>query len=541
MAVAGAITPALAADDDQAPAEPAATRYNPTPTVAEELVYLRDIIALQTLRLDEAEETLKRQNELIAQQAAKIDALELSLNETRTAMRAGGVQTASASLSGAYVVKSGDTLGKIARANGTTVAALASANNIKAPYPLTVGQRLVMPGGGAALAQAGPASPPDDAKIQQSTENASGAEPQKVAASGITPEERPDVTQRAVRQEREKEKEPEGGAIEEVGVRPEEERPYLSIFTDVGGILTPRGTLYAEPSIDFTVSSDNRFFFQGVEIVDAVLIGAIEASDSDRRAITESLGLRYGLTSRLEIDGRISYASREDRITGVLIDDQTSTFRQLSGSGFGDAEMGLHYQINNGKGFPYTVLNLRAKAPTGTGPFEVERELNGIEKELATGSGYWSVEPSLTFILPSDPAVIFANVGYQYNMSTSPHAVITRSSEGDPTQILHEFDPGDAIRTSIGVGLSLNDRTSVNFGYDQSHILETTSTREFIANNQSTFATSNQTSTTIGAFLFGGSYAVSDRLRINFNTAVGATDEAPDIRVSLRAQMRLFD
>lgn len=549
VAIAGATTaPALAADD-QTPAEPAGTQYNPEPTIAEELVYLRDIIALQTLRLDEAEQALKLQNELIEKQQAQLESLDRALSATQMAMRSGGAMTAALD-DEYYVVEPGDTLGKVAAQFDTTVDALAAANDLSAPYPLRAGQRLAVPVAEApppvvmAAVETAPAS-----KIEKPSEAPKKPEPQKVVetsveTSSVTPEIRPDVTQRVIQEERKREdKKPEGGAPEEVGVRPEEEeRPYLSLFTDVGGILTPRGTLYAEPSTDFTVSSDNRFFFQGVEIADAILIGAIDATDSDRRAFTQSLGLRYGLTSRLEVDGRISYVTRDDRISGVSIDDQTNTFRNLNGSGFGDAEMGVHYQINNGRKFPYAIVNMRAKAPTGEGPFEVGRQANGIETELATGSGYWSIEPSMTFILPSDPAVIFANVGYQVNMSRSPDEVITRDGNGAPTQIVRDFDAGDAIRTSFGVGLSLNDRLSVNFGYDQSHILATTTKRD-VLNNSGEFvlATTRQPASTIGAFLFGGSYAVSDRVRINFNTAVGATDEAPDIRVSLRAQIRLFD
>lgn len=555
VAVAGVNAPALAADD-QTPAAPAGTQYNPEPTVAEELVYLRDIIALQTLRLDEAEQALKQQNALIEDQQAQIETLKQMLAGVRTAAQQGRAVMASG---GEYVVQPGDTLSKIADQYGTTVAALADANNLSPPYPLSVGQRLAAPGAAApaatmvAEADARRAEEPAPSKIEKeepSPQPTAAPQPRKVAeTSTVTPETRPDVTRRVVEEERRrKEDQPEPGAPEEVGVRPEEEeRPYLSLFTDVGGILTPRGTLFVEPSVDFTVSSDNRFFFQGVEIADAILIGAIEATDSDRRAYTESLGVRYGLTNRLELDGRISYVSRDDRISGVSIDDttadQSGTFRNLEGNGLGDAEMGLHYQLNKGKNFPYTILNMRAKAPTGDGPFDVGREDNGIEAELAVGSGYWSLEPSLTFILPTDPAVIFANVGYQVNMSTSPDAVITRGGDGAPTQIVREFNPGDAIRTSIGVGLSLNDRLSVNFGYDQSHILATKTFRDLRANSGEDFTptTTRQSSSTIGSFLFGGSYAVNERLRINFNTAVGATDEAPDIRVSLRAQIRLWE
>jgi len=56
-----------------------------------------------------------------------------------------------------YVVRPGDTLYSLARANGTTVAALQDANHLTFPDQLRIGQALVIPGG-ARLA--GPAVPP---------------------------------------------------------------------------------------------------------------------------------------------------------------------------------------------------------------------------------------------------------------------------------------------------------------------------------------------------------------------------------------------
>jgi LysM repeat protein len=550
VALSAAITPvAIAAD--QAPDEPAGTKYAPTPTVQEELVYMRDVIALQTLRLDQAEQGLARQSELIEMQASQIAKLQQMATASQQMMASMGA-AAPTMMAGGYRVKSGDTLSQIARRHNTTISAIASANNLKSPYRLSIGQRLNVPGAASAarVAQAPGAAAETQSKIAASQPQAETEEPQRIAAaqtgspsgspSGPTPGERPDVTQRALtaQERRQRDDQPSGNTPEAVGVRPEEEeeRPYLSVFSDVGGVLSPKGTLYAEPSIDFTVSSDNRFFFQGVEIADAILIGQIEATDSNRRAVTESLTFRYGITNRLEIDGRVAYVTRDDRISGVSIDDGTSVLRNLNGNGLGDTDIGLHYQLNNGRKFPYTVLNMRAKAPTGEGPFEVDRDAVGIETELATGSGFWTLEPSLTMILPTSPAVIFANVGYQVNMTTRPNAMIGTST------VIRELNPGDAIRTSIGVGLSVNDRLSLNFGYDQSYFLRT---KSVIASTNNVGAVSvaetSQPAITIGSYLFGGSYAVNDKLRLNLNTAFGATDESPDMRISLRAQYKLFE
>ncbi|WP_425409206.1 LysM peptidoglycan-binding domain-containing protein [Hyphococcus sp.] len=587
-------TPAFADQEDPSVTDtPAGTKILPRPSVQEDLVYLKDIVALQTLRLDEAEELIERQNALIEAQAQQLS----ELRNTVVALSQ-GQPAAMAQASDDYTVQSGDTLSSIARDNNTTIAALAEANNLRSPYPLRAGQTIVVPGAPAATARVAaaptpaapqPAQATQPAPQQQQTTQQDKTSNTPQTASRQAPAQQTQVAQNTTTQQRPQDERRDGALPTEVGVRPEDEneRPYLAIFSDSGGILTPKGSLYLEPSIDYTVTADNRFFFQGIEIVDAVLIGAIEATDSNRQALTESLSMRYGLTNRLEVDGRISYVSRQDRIVGVAIDGGTASERDFGGYGIGDAEFGLHYQLNNGTKLPYTIANVRVKTPTGEGPFDVDRDLNtGIETELATGSGFWTVEPSLTFILASDPASLYANIGYQMNMSTSPNQVIVDTT-GSPMigttlvrQTLEEFNPGDALRTSIGVGLSLNERLSLNFGYDQSYFFKSSNEFEILTrrplfetmidgmgdevlvinpatdqpipivdeNNQQVYAepditmlTRETNSATVGSFLFGGSYAVNDRLRINLNGAIGATDQAPDARVSVRASYRLFD
>lgn len=516
-----AATGAAAADQAPATPTPAGQSAAPQPTVQEELVYLRDIIALQTLRLDEAEQALARQTKALNDQQKRIAELERALANGQ------GRAVLAADMKGDYTVRSGDTLGLIAQRHGVSLSDLAAANGLKSPYRIAVGQRLAVPGAAPAedaSAAAKVAARPDE---KQKPIAVASADP-----PGPSPESRPDVTERALSGEQ---KPASAATPQEVGVRPQDEddRPQVAVLPDVGGILTPKGAFYVEPSFDYTVTSDNRFFFQGVEIVDAILIGVIEATDSDRRGRTASLAARYGITDRLEVDGRVSWVNRNDRISGVAIDDGTTIFRELNGGGLGDAEVGVHYQLTDGRGFPFTILNLRAKAPTGDGPFDVSRDAKGIETELATGSGFWSIEPSVTFILPTDPAVIFANVGYQMNLSDSPDALI------GPNTIVREFNPGDAIRASIGLGLAINDRFSVSFGYDQSNFFRTSTLLESVATGAQ--SVTRQQPTAVGSFLVGGSYTLNDRVRLNLNTAFGATDEAPDMRVSLRAQVRLFD
>ena len=361
---------------------------------------------------------------------------------------------------------------------------------------------------------------------------------------------------------------------ETVGIAPEEEglTTAVDLFAGLGGILTPKGTLYSETALRYAVSSDNRFFFSGLEIVDALIIGVIEARDTDRTTITASQGLRYGLTDRLEIEATVPFVYQEDRVANVAVNTPSNSIQDREGSGLGDVSVGLHYQLNEGRGaWPYLVANLRAKAPTGTGIFDAD------DDEAPTGSGYWSVEPSLTLIKRSDPVVLFGNIGYQANLGTGLGLTTTDEAQtgavlADGTVILDggvppgadvfepivtttltqfdRFDPGDALRTSFGLGLALNEQVNVSFGYDQSYIFagETDVVIRTVAagaESGTVFTedpplrlTREGQNATIASYLFGISYRPTNRWQLNLGVNVGATEEAPDANVSLRSQMR---
>jgi putative chitinase len=76
-----------------------------------------------------------------------------------------------------YTVKSGDTLSGIAGRHGTTVGALQKANNISNPNLIRVGQKLTIPGGGAAPGK--PSNPPPVGGVN-------GPKPAPGGSAGVT-------------------------------------------------------------------------------------------------------------------------------------------------------------------------------------------------------------------------------------------------------------------------------------------------------------------------------------------------------------------
>lgn len=287
------------------------------------------------------------------------------------------------------------------------------------------------------------------------------------------------------------------------------------------GVLTQRGRLVLEPSLEYQHTDINRFVVGGVAILDTVLVGALEATEADRDAATAALTARYGVTNRFEFEIRAPYVYRDDSITNTVVSTNTTAAQtNIDEHGLGDVEFAWRYQLNTGAGgWPFMIANLRAKAPTGTGPFDVARDAAGIEQELPTGSGFWAVEPSLTFIMPSDPVVFFANLGYQWNIESDV-------SESVGGSFISDVDPGDAVRLSIGLGVALNERTSMSIGYSQDFIGETQTSINGIDVDTETL--------NVGSLTIGANYVISERMAVDVSLNAGLTEDAPDMRLMVK-------
>ena len=345
---------------------------------------------------------------------------------------------------------------------------------------------------------------------------------------------------------------------EPVGEAPEQQRPQVAIIQDQGGVLTRRGQLIIEPSIQYTHSDQNRFFFQGFEFSDTVLIGLIEATEADRNTIQAALGGRIGITERLEFEARVPYIYRNDKVKSTVLSTASSPTlnSDATGNGIGDVEAAVHYDFTNlifdAPYKVYTVANLKVKAPTGQGPFDVDLDPQGNPTELATGSGFWAVQPSFTAIFPNDPVVFFGTVGYTLNIGDDigKQRRIQRDCTGvpDPCEVVDtqvdigDVEPGDSVNTSIGMGLSLNERTSVSLGFSFDYVFETTQETvvDDLTNPDAPAAVKAESDPLyIGSFTAGWSYQVSDNVGINLNFQVGATESAPDFQTTLRVPIRL--
>ncbi len=296
--------------------------------------------------------------------------------------------------------------------------------------------------------------------------------------------------------------------------------PEVAVYADRGGVLLRRGEFVLEPAIEYQQTSSLRTSVAGFSVLPAIIIGSFDIEDVDRNSLTATLTGRAGITDRLEGELRVPFVYRNDTITDASFGSSAEGDIQtidISDAGIGDIEAALHYQINDGEdGWPFFVGNLRYKAPTGKGPFDVDVDEDGIPTELATGTGFHGIEPSITAIYPTDPAVLFGNLGYTFNLPEDVSGI-------------GNVDPGDVISFSAGVGFALNEELSLSLSYDHDWVLPTS------------FPGGDDNNVQVGRVILGGSYSINDRMSLNMDVGIGATDDASDLSVGLRLPIKFSE
>jgi hypothetical protein len=319
---------------------------------------------------------------------------------------------------------------------------------------------------------------------------------------------------------------PTGQAPESSG-RP----PEIAQITQYPGVLTPKGKVVLEPALQYSYASNNRVEIAGFTIVPAILIGQLDIQNLVRELWVGSLTARYGLTSRFEVEMKVPYVYRTDSTTGrpLLVQSSSPETFSASGNGLGDIEFTARAQLNEGgPDTPYFVGALRFKTATGKGPFDVPTTQLGntpffVQSELPTGTGFYALQPSITALYATDPAVLFGGLSYIWNIRRNNVTTAGGASIGS-------YDPGDGVTFNFGLGLSVNERTSFSVGYEQDIFFKDKQNGEYIVNAQ------NQT---LGTLLIGYSYRLSKVTTLNLSLGVGVTPDAPNLNIWVRLPMML--
>lgn len=306
-------------------------------------------------------------------------------------------------------------------------------------------------------------------------------------------------------------------------------------LANTGGVLTPRGVLVLQPTLQYDYYAQNQAVVSGFTIVPGITFGNVNINRTTQDVYTMGMRVRLGITDRLEGNLYIPYVVTNSTIT---TSPQTSSATPLSvaptGNDIGDIQFGASYQINSGRdGWPVFVANLQIKTITGTSPFDVPiyttndtngTYLEGIQKRLPTGTGFYTLTPSVTALYPTDPGVLFANLKGIYNIERKVKVQSTSGGASTPENI----QPGAGFGLTFGMGFSLNDQTSLSLGYEQDFYMSATENGKPISGS----------SYRQGSFNFGLGYQVSPVNSVNLGAAIGVGPNSPAAEIVLQYSRR---
>jgi uncharacterized coiled-coil protein SlyX len=332
-----------------------------------------------------------------------------------------------------------------------------------------------------------------------------------------------------------------GAAGAQVGAPPpaSERPPAIAPLFEEPGVLTPKGKFVFEPSLQFGYSSSNRVALVGYTIIPALLIGLVDVREVKRNTFTVAASARTGLTNRLEVELKVPYVYRSDAtvsreiFTGTAVENVFDT----SGKAIGDVELAARYQLNRGgPDSAYFVGGLRFKTRTGRDPFDVVTDCvqrcvgpnvtgTGLPTSLPTGSGFYSLQPTLTWLFPSDPAVFFGTVSYLHNFKRGD---VSRLVQNGERERLGEVAPGAVLGFNFGMGIALNEKASLSLGYDHSSIGRT---------KQNGVTVPGSVRTQLGTLVVGYAYRISDKRSLNVSIGTGVTRDTPDVSLMVRFPM----
>jgi len=321
-----------------------------------------------------------------------------------------------------------------------------------------------------------------------------------------------------------------------VGRPPAPRAPEVAPIFETPGVLTPRGKLVFEPSVQYGYSSSNRVALVGYTVIPALLIGLLDVREVKRNTTTGTATFRYGVDNRLEVEAKIPYVYRSDSTVSRELFTGTAAERafETSGKGIGDIELGWRYQLNDGGvDTPYYIAGLRFKTRTGRDPFQVITDCQtrclgqnvtgtGLPLDLPTGSGFYSIQPSLTWLLPSDPAIFFGGFSYTKNFKRNN---ISRTVLNGEKEFLGEIDPGDVFGFNFGMGLALNERASFSIGYDHNSVGRM---------HQNGVVIPGSVRVQLGTLLLGYSYRMKNSRTLSVSVGAGLTRDTPDVTLMVR-------
>ncbi|MAL98630.1 transporter [Hydrocarboniclastica marina] len=270
--------------------------------------------------------------------------------------------------------------------------------------------------------------------------------------------------------------------------------------------LLKAGSMSLKYSFDYDYTGDQRI---DLELVNNS-IRNLDVTPSATHKFTNSFSFDYGLLNNVTLGVRVPFVVKYD----TQDDTQVSDLGDLS---FTTRWQPLPYVPGTTSITLYGSLNSK----TGVSPYEID-----INRQLSTGSGYYTVSGGASLSKVLDPVVIYGSVGLAYSVKEEDVNQVRGS------RLLDSVEPGFGLNGSAGFAYSLSYdislSASVQVAYNDETVLEFSDGSQAVAQDQMT-----------GIINFSLGTRVSETTIINTNVGFGLTEDAPDFSIGVSLPINL--
>ncbi|PAV26769.1 hypothetical protein C8D92_10799 [Tamilnaduibacter salinus] len=253
-------------------------------------------------------------------------------------------------------------------------------------------------------------------------------------------------------------------------------------------------------SFDYSYTGDQRL---DLEIVDSS-VRNLDVVPSATHNFTNSFSYDYGLLNNVTVGTRIPLVVKFDTQDELEIYD------------VGDIAFTARWQpFAYVPGEMSTTLFGSLTSKTGVSPYEID-----VNRQLSTGSGYYSLSGGASLSKVLDPVVVYGSVSTSYKLPEKDLQQVRGA------RLLNEVDPGFTLSGSGGFSYSLSYdislSASVQISYTDETILKFSDGSEAVAQDQMS-----------GFLSFSLGTRVTDTTIVNTSLGIGLTEDTPDFSLGL--------
>ena len=264
--------------------------------------------------------------------------------------------------------------------------------------------------------------------------------------------------------------------------------------------LQKKGSHSLNYSFDYSYTSDQRLDLQ----ITNNSVRNLDVVPSATHSFTNSFTYDYGLLDNLTVGTRVPMVVKYDSQDELNVTD------------FGDISLTARWQpLAYVPGKVSSTLFTTLTSKTGVSPYDID-----IERQLSTGSGYYSLAGGVSVSKVLDPVVIFGSTSATFNL---PERDLNQRRGG---RLLLEVEPGFGLSGSAGFAYSLSYDISLSisaqFSYSDETVLKFSDGSQAVAQDQM----SGFLSMSLGT-------RISDTTIVNTSVGIGLTEDAPDFSLGV--------